>query len=93
MKDLVPDFKTTRELAEKYGVDIEITFGKNFRAIVSDGKEGHYIKNGFDKNLIEEIRNVCVEIKQRRDEEMKNINERLNNLDPLTFPHNLFEKQ
>ena len=91
MKDKLT-ITSIRKMSEKYDVDIEIKFGKNFRAIVSNENEGHYIKNGFDVNLVEEIKKVCKEMQKREKKKMKETNEYLKNLDPSIFPDNLFEK-
>jgi hypothetical protein len=85
------DISHLRKLADKYDVDIEIKFGKNFRAIVSDEKEGHYIKNGFDANLVEDIEKVCREIKDRRNSEMREVSKRLKEIDSSTLPDTLFK--
>jgi hypothetical protein len=41
MKDLKPTFKSVRELCEKFGVQVEVSFRKKFRAIVSNDEEIH----------------------------------------------------
>jgi tRNA(Phe) wybutosine-synthesizing methylase Tyw3 len=90
-KKLTPDFATVRKLTEKYSVQIEITFGERFRTIVSNNDEIHIIKCGWDQNLIEEIKQLCVEMKKREDEKMVEITKRLESLDTSIFPDDLYE--
>ena len=82
-----------REMCEKYNVDIEIKFGKKFRAIVENDEESHVIKNGFDVNLIEEITALCKEMQKREFKRRQEVTDRLNNLDTSLLPDNLFENE
>lgn len=79
-------------MCEKYDVTIEMKFGDNFRTIIENDEETHVIKNGFDVNLVEEIEKVCKEIRKKERKKMKEIDERLKNLDPSIFPDDLMDK-
>jgi len=91
MKDLKPNFKSVRKLCEEFGVQVELSFGKKFRAIVSNDEEIHVLQNGWDKNLIEELSTLSAEMWEREEKRYKEISDRLKNLDPEIFPDNLFE--
>jgi len=62
-----PTLSEVKRLSDLYKVDIEIKFGSNHHAIISDEGDGIYVKCELTDNFIEEIESKCIQIKERID--------------------------
>jgi len=82
-----------RKISEKYDVTIEIKFGSKIRAIVENDNETILIEENFDVNLIEAIEKTSKQLWEYKKITLKEMDERLNNLDPNIFPDNLFKEE